>query len=108
MNLPVDIRHRLPRMRQVTLDICSRHCSGIEGEPVQSEPFQNAGCQVSPPEDKLSLYQDAECSLSSESCWHNFDPDVRAICEPVLRLLGVVNESLDQRSGGATDSDACE
>ncbi len=50
----VDLRH-------VTLDISSRQSPGY----------------------KLSSYQDAECSLYSESCWHNFDPDVRAICERI-------------------------
>ena len=48
------------------------------------EPFEDSGSLPSSPrQNKLSSYQDAECSLCSESCWHNFDPDVRAICERV-------------------------
>jgi hypothetical protein len=36
---------------------------------------------------RLSSCQDAECSLYSESCWHNFDPDVRANWERVGRTF---------------------
>src|SRR5271156_220987 len=57
---------------------------------------------------ELSSYQDAERSLYSESCWHNFDLDVRAICDRVSRFLVAVNGSLEPRSGGATDFNACE
>src|SRR5258705_4501817 len=63
---------------------------------------------VSASEYKLSSYQDTECSLCSESCWHHFDLDVRAIRERVLRFSEAVNESLDQRAGGTKDSNACE
>src|SRR5260370_42467328 len=44
-----------------------------------------------------------------ESSLHHFDPDVRANWERVgLTFLRGVNESLEQRSGGAKDSNAFE
>src|SRR5258708_22634219 len=56
---------------------------------------------------KLSSYQDA-VFIVFRIVLAQLLPDVRVICERVLRFLVAVNESLEQRSGGAKDSNAFE
>jgi hypothetical protein len=62
--------------------------------------------RVSPPEYKLSSYQDTECSLWSESFGTTSILTLGLSRNVPLHFLEAVNELLEQRSEGAKDLNA--